>query len=62
MALQSIALQPNLPARDLIKPAAIKPNISYEEFSKLDIRVGTIEKIGDVEKSKKPVPDGVRAG
>lgn len=30
------------------KPAPIKPLITYDEFSKLDIRVGTIEAVEDV--------------
>ena len=44
------------------KTAPIKPTISYEEFSKLDIRVGTIEKIEDVEKSDKLVKCTVNFG
>jgi len=36
-------------------PAPIKPTISYKEFQKLDIRVGTIELVEDVEKSDKLV-------
>lgn len=34
------------------KPAPIKPNISFKEFSKLDIRVGTIVLVEDIPKSK----------
>ena len=34
---------------DQFKPAPIKPIIGYDVFSKLDIRVGTIERVEDVE-------------
>ncbi|MCL6415820.1 hypothetical protein MIB92_09160 [Aestuariirhabdus sp. Z084] len=34
-------------------PAPIKDEITFEEFAKLDIRVGTIVSVSDVEKSKK---------
>lgn len=33
----------------------IKPEITFEDLSKVDIRVGTIEKVEDVEKSDKLV-------
>ena len=33
----------------------VKPEISYDDFAKLDIRVGTIEKVEDIEKSDKLV-------
>lgn len=36
-------------------PAPIKPEISYGDLQKLDIRVGTIELVEDVEKSDKLV-------
>jgi methionine--tRNA ligase beta chain len=36
----------------MFKPAPIKPLISYKEFSKLDIRVGTILLVEDIPKSK----------
>jgi len=36
-----------------IKVAPIKPIIKYGDFEKLDIRVGTIELVEDVEKSDK---------
>ena len=39
----------------MFKPAPIKPTISYKEFSKLDIRVGTILLVEDIPKSKKLV-------
>ena len=35
----------------MFKPAPIKPSISYKEFSKLDIRVGTILLVEDIPKS-----------
>lgn len=35
--------------------ASIKPTISYGDLEKVDIRVGTIEKVDDVEKSDKLV-------
>jgi tRNA-binding protein len=34
-------------------PAEIKETISYEDFEKLDIRVGTIISVSDIEKSNK---------
>ena len=40
---------------ELFKPAAIKPTISYGDFQKLDIRVGMIELVEDIEKSEKLV-------
>lgn len=36
-----------------MKPSEIKPFITFEDFEKLDIRVGTIQAVHDVEKSKK---------
>lgn len=38
-----------------ITPAPIKPNISFSELSKLDIRIGTILKVEDVDNSDKLV-------
>ena len=32
--------------------ASIKPLISYDDFEKVDIRVGTIEKVKDITKAK----------
>jgi tRNA-binding protein len=29
----------------------VKPEVSYDDFAKLDIRIGTIEKVEDIEKS-----------
>ena len=37
------------------KPAPVKPLISFKDFSKLDIRVGTIVLVEDVPKSDKLV-------
>ncbi len=36
-----------------MKPAAIKETITFEDFEKLDIRVGTIIAVSEVEKSDK---------
>ncbi|NRF29690.1 tRNA-binding protein [Vibrio coralliilyticus] len=36
-----------------MKPAPIKDLITYDDFSKLDIRVGTITQVSEVEKSDK---------
>ena len=35
--------------------APIKPAISFDELDKLDVRVGTIERVDDVPKSEKLV-------
>jgi tRNA-binding protein len=35
------------------KPAALKPTISYKDFEKVDIRVGTIEAVEYVQRSDK---------
>jgi tRNA-binding protein len=40
---------------DDFKVAAAKPTISFEELGRLDIRVGTIERVEDVPKSEKLV-------
>ena len=37
------------------KPAPIKPQVSLEDLNKLDIRVGTIELVEDVQRSDKLV-------
>lgn len=37
------------------QPAPVKPIISYDTLEKIDIRVGTIERVEDVEKSDKLV-------
>ena len=36
-----------------MQPAKIKPTITIEDIDKLDIRVGRIEKVEDIEKSDK---------
>ena len=36
----------------MFKPAPIKPTISYTDFTKIDVRVGTIIKVEDIPKSK----------
>lgn len=36
-----------------MKPAPIKPTIAYEDFEKVDIRVGTIHAVEEVPDSKK---------
>jgi tRNA-binding protein len=36
-----------------MKPSPVKENINFEDFEKLDIRVGTITEVKEVEKSKK---------
>jgi len=36
-----------------MNPAPIKPEITFEEFQRVDIRVGTIREISDVAGSKK---------
>jgi len=38
-----------------MKPAPVKPTISFDEFEKLDIRVGTIERVEDIKGSDKLV-------
>ena len=36
-----------------MKPAPIKPHITFEDFEKIDIRVGTIIAVSEIAKSKK---------
>lgn len=36
-----------------MNPAPIKPEVSFADFEKLDIRVGTITQVSEVENSKK---------
>ena len=38
---------------ETMTPAKVKPEVALDVLEKLDIRVGTIEAIGDVEKSNK---------
>ena len=38
-----------------MKPAPVKPDVTFDDLQKLDIRVGTIESVHDVEGSKKLV-------
>jgi tRNA-binding protein len=45
-----------------MKPAQVKPNVTIEDLQKLDIRVGTIETVDDVEGSKKLVKLTVNFG
>lgn len=45
-----------------IKVAPIKPIIKYQDLDKIDIRVGTIEKVLDIEKSDKLVKSIVNFG
>jgi len=37
------------------KPNAVKPTVSLEDLDKLDIRVGAIERVEDIERSEKLV-------
>jgi tRNA-binding protein len=43
------------PARHSFEPAAIKPHISMGDLDKIDIRVGTIERVENVPRSDKLV-------
>ena len=45
-----------------INEAPVKPIISYKEFQKVDIRVGTIESVDHIEKADKRVKLGVNFG
>ncbi|MEE4605859.1 MAG: hypothetical protein V2J65_31580 [Desulfobacteraceae bacterium] len=38
-----------------MKPAPVKPDVTFDDLQKLDIRVGTIESVAEVEGSKKHV-------
>jgi tRNA-binding protein len=35
-----------------MKPAPIKPTIKFDDLDKIDVRVGTIEKVEDIESDK----------
>ena len=43
-------------------PAPVKPDITFDDLQKIDIRVGTIESVYDVEGSKKLVKLNVNFG
>jgi tRNA-binding protein len=45
-----------------MKNIPVKPNVEFSDFEKLDIRVGTIEKVEDVEGSDKLVRFKVNFG
>ena len=45
-----------------MKPAPVKPTISFKEFQKVDIRVGTIENIDHIEQADKLVKLRVNFG
>ena len=45
-----------------IKEARIKPTISFKEFQKIDIRVGTIESLDNIEQADKLVKLRVNFG
>jgi tRNA-binding protein len=45
-----------------MKPAPVKPDITFDDLQKIDIRVGTIESVDDVENSKKLVKLRVNFG
>jgi tRNA-binding protein len=45
-----------------MKPAPVKPDITFDDLQKIDIRVGTIESVDDVENSKKLVKLSVNFG
>ena len=47
---------------ETLTPSKIKPVVDIDVLEKLDIRVGTIEAVGDVEKSKKLVKLTVNFG
>jgi len=47
---------------ETLTPAQIKPDVDIEVLERLDIRVGTIEAVDDVEKSKKLVKLTVNFG
>jgi len=40
---------------EFINPAPIKPTISFDIYDKIDIRVGTIERVEDIPRSNKLV-------
>ena len=40
---------------DAFEPAGVKPEISYDELEKIDIRIGTIQSVADVDGADKLV-------
>jgi tRNA-binding protein len=47
---------------ETIKVAPVKPTISFKEFQKIDIRVGTIERVDHIERAEKLVKLRVNFG
>jgi methionine--tRNA ligase beta chain len=45
-----------------IRPAPLKPTVSYDVIDKIDFRVGTIEEVQDVERSDKLIKMKVNFG
>ena len=45
-----------------MKPAQVKPDVTFDDLQKIDIRVGTIESVDDVEGSRKLVKLSVNFG
>ena len=49
-----LALRQQLEAfLESIEPVPVKPTIAFSEFEKIDVRVGTIERVSDVEGADK---------
>lgn len=49
-------------AMDEMKPAPVKPTIGFDVLEKIDIRIGTIEEVSDVERSDKLIRMRVNFG
>jgi tRNA-binding protein len=49
-------------AMDEMNPAPVKPTIGFDVLEKIDIRVGTIEEVSDVERSDKLIRMRVNFG
>jgi len=47
---------------DLFEPAGVKPEISYDELERIDIRIGTIRSVADVDGADKLVKMAVDFG
>ena len=45
-----------------MEPAPVKPDVTFDDLQKLDIRVGTIESVDDIAESKKLVKLTVNFG